>query len=313
MNKFIKRILIYTLISINTLTLKASNKEESTKDIIYDYYDDNYVINSKIINILNKIDEYYDITSIDIDEKDNIESILLLNALIENDNLTSEEKELGYELLPFFLDYNDIDKYSIYERLNTLDIIYEDKKLEIDTNELVAATYLPSENTITCYIEDGGVLHHELFHVLIPMEDFPKTLKEGLVSELSLEYFTDEEVSLVSTYKKYVAFTKALTFLIDSDTLIELASYNDLISFKEILLNEGTITEDELDNILNLLDGNPDITTRGEITTTLINSFTSLKENSDALSNLRQYTIYNHIIDNNYYFNKEKIKTVSVE
>ena len=243
-----------------------------------------------------------------IEQEEDIKSILLLNAVIENGKLTNDEKELCYSLLPFYLDYDNLDRKGIYERLSTLDIIYIDEEVKVSATEVKGASYIPDSNIIICYNKKNIILKHELFHVSIPMTDFPKALKEGLVSELTKEYFYNENAKFSSTYREYMALINSFTYLIDSDTLIELASFNDLERFKEILLNKGSITENELDDIISLFDKQLGIKDRTKIVEELLESYDVLRNNPGALESLKVYNLYDSSKSADYYFNKSKIK-----
>ena len=203
MNKFVKNIIIFTIISFGTVIVKSDSKEESSQKIIYDYYDtSDEILSTKVDDILHSIDEHYDIDTFNVDKEEDIKSVLLLNAVIENGKLTNDEKELCYSLLPFYLDYDNLDRKGIYERLNTLDIVYINKKIKVNSTDIKGASYYPDDNIIICYQKEKSILYHELFHVAIPMKDFPKALKEGLVSELTMEYFNNEDVKFSSTYRE---------------------------------------------------------------------------------------------------------------
>lgn len=310
MNKFVKNIIIFTVISFSAIVVKSDSRDELSKEIIYNYYeeDNDEVINAKVKSILKLIDEQYDLEPFNIDSKEDIKSVLLLNAAIDNDKLTGDEKELCYSLLPFYLDYDNLDRRGIYERLSTLDIIYVDDEVKVSPTDIKGASYLPDNNMIICRSKKNILLRHELFHVSIPMTDFPKALKEGLASKLTKEYFYNENVKLSSTYREYMALINSLTYIIDSDTLIEVTSLNDLEKFKEILLNKGSITENELDNIISLFDKQLKIKDKTEIVNKLLESYVSLKEEPKALENLKVYNLYDSSKVDDYYFNKSKIK-----
>lgn len=309
MNKFVKNIIIFTVISFSTIIVKSDSKEETSQEIIYDYYDtSDEILSTKVENILQCIDEHYDIDTFNVDSEEDIKSILLLNAVIENGKLTNDEKELCYSLLPFYLDYDNLDRKGIYERLSTLDIIYIDEEVKVSATEVKGASYIPDSNIIICHNKKNIILKHELFHVSIPMTDFPKVLKEGLVSELTKEYFYNENAKFSSTYREYMALINSFTYLIDSDTLIELASFNDLERFKEILLNKGYITENELDDIISLFDKQLGIKDRTKIVEKLLESYDVLRNNPGALESLKVYNLYDSSKSADYYFNKSKMK-----
>ena len=309
MNKIVKNIIIFTVISVSAIIVKSDSKIETEKEIIYNYYDiDDDISSIKVDSILEKIDKEYDIDTFAFGSKEDISSVLLLNAVIDNDKLTTEEKELCYELLPFYLDYDSLDKKGIYERLNTLDIEYSKEEFKAGTNEIKGATYYRNCNTVVCYQKKDAILHHELFHVLLPMKNFPLAIKEGLVSRLTIEYFPNEEINISSTYIRYTSLVNTLTYLIDSDTLIELASLSDLKELKEQLISKGSITKGELDNLLLQLDNNMDINTRTKVATTLLVNYPWLKEEEKALYNLEAFNIYTNNSDNTSYFIKTKTK-----
>ena len=308
MNKFVKNIIIFSVISTSVVVVKSDSKTETEKEIIYNYYDNDDISSIKVDSILKKIDQEYDIDRFSISKKEDVESVLLLNAVIDNNNLNKEEKGLCYSLLPFYLDYDNLDRKGIYERLSNLDIIYSDREVRVNVTDKKGASYYPDYNIITCRKKDDIVLLHELFHVSMPMTSYPKTLREGLVSKLTKEYSYNVDVSFPSTYREYMALINSLTYIVDSDTLIEVASFNDVESFKEILLNKGSIRRDELNNILSLFDKVLNIRDKTKIVRKLVDSYSVFKENTKALEYLEVYNLYDSSISDDYYFNKSKIK-----
>ena len=77
MNKFVKNIIIFTVISFSTIIVKSDSKEESSEEIIYDYYDtSDEILSTKVENILQCIGEHYDIDTFNVDWEENIKSIL---------------------------------------------------------------------------------------------------------------------------------------------------------------------------------------------------------------------------------------------
>ena len=59
MNKFVKNIIIFTVISFSTIIVKSDSKEETSQEIIYDYYDiSDEILSTKVENILQCIDEH---------------------------------------------------------------------------------------------------------------------------------------------------------------------------------------------------------------------------------------------------------------
>ena len=211
-------------------------------------------------------------------------------------------------MLPFYLDYDNLDRKGIYERLSNLDIIYSDREVKVNVTDKKGASYYPDYNIIICRKKDDIVLFHELFHVSMPMTNFPKALREGLVSKLTKEYAYNVDVSFPSTYREYMALINSLTYIVDSDTLIEVASFNDVESFKEILLNKGSIRRDELNNILSLFDKVLNIRDKTKIVRKLVDSYSIFKEDTKALDYLEVYNLYDSSISDDYYFNKSKIK-----
>ena len=309
MNKFVKNIIIFTIISVSAIVAKSDSKIETEKEIIYNYYDMEDDISSiKVDSILKKIDEEYDIDRFRISEKEDVESVLLLNAIINNNKLNEEERELCYSLLPFYLDYDNLDRNGIYERLSTLDIIYSGKEIKVDVTDVNSATYYPDKNTIICRDKRNIVLKHELFHVSMPMTNFPKALREGLISKITKEYSYNVDVSFPSTYREYMALINSLTYIIDNDTLIEVASFNDLEGFKEILLTKGSITIEEVNNIVSLFDKELKIDDKTKIVEELLDSYPIFRKDTKALDYLEVYNLYDSSISDDYYFNKTKIK-----
>ena len=58
MNKFVKNIIIFTVISFSAIVVKSDSRDELSKEIIYNYYeeDNDEVINAKVKSILKLIE-----------------------------------------------------------------------------------------------------------------------------------------------------------------------------------------------------------------------------------------------------------------
>ena len=138
---------------------------------IKNIYDGNNlkISDERIDEIGDKIEKKF---NIDIDE-DRIEEYLLLNAVLENLNLTKQEKILIAQEIINIIEINPyLNKEKVYQALLKLKVFYMDRpesKSKNTLGECIAANFLfLNIDNIYIYSEESrNVLEHELIHILL--------------------------------------------------------------------------------------------------------------------------------------------------
>ena len=163
-------------------------------------------------------------------EDNNIENYMLLNAIIENSNLTNEEKELtSTSIIQLIDDIPYLNKEEAYHSLLNLDICYLNRPIYEKKTILAKYIYrLPFHiyiNQIHMYVENvEGVLEHELIHCLLMNSQnvhYPCFLTEGITQLLKNEYFNRNPYIELSIYPYEINVVKMLCEILDAETILE--------------------------------------------------------------------------------------------
>ena len=161
--------------------------------------------------IKKKIEDYYQIELLSND-------YYLLNSILENNNLTEEEKKITGDLLINIIEDNIyIKKESTYNSLRNLDI-YHRKRLFFEKENIIGRyiyKILPYYiNKIIIYKEDKGeTLIHELIHAILMNEKnmyFPKFITEGMTELLTNEYYKKSPCIELNCYQYEIIAIKLL-------------------------------------------------------------------------------------------------------
>lgn len=180
---------------------------------------------------------------------------LILTAVIDNPNLTEEEKQIIYKLVDIIEDNPYINKKTAYANLKKLDIkhIDRDKNVSDDIN----GAYLPINNEINIYVEDDDytILLHEIIHCIFTNSSsysLPRYLSEGTTELLVDEYFTETPFVEENYYPYEIAMVKILCEMVGPDVVLEAYSTGDM----SIICNKLTevMNEDSAKNYLDLLN-----------------------------------------------------------
>ena len=181
---------------------------------------------TKIDNIKSKIENELNIKI----EDDKIENYLLLNAILENNKLSTNEKNITCNyLIPLIRDNPYLTKEFSYRALSNVDIIHRQRP--IYTKESILAEYHHFEllyfyhNDISIYNNEyDNILEHELIHCLLSNYKnvcYPDFITEGLTELLTIEYYEDNNTENIVCYPYEVLLTKILCEIVTEDTVLE--------------------------------------------------------------------------------------------
>ena len=249
--------------------------------------------------IKKKIEDYYQIELLSND-------YYLLNSILENNNLTEEEKKITGDLLINIIEDNIyIKKESTYNSLRNLDI-YHRKRLFFEKENIIGRyiyKILPYYiNKIIIYKEDKGeTLIHELIHAILMNEKnmyFPKFITEGMTELLTNEYYKKSPCIELNCYQYEIIAIKLLCEITSPNTVYQsfttgninilydaIKKVNPKIDSKKLI--------DDIDELLYLKTCNQDITTK---TNKLIEEIKQLFLTSNSISNNSKKTI-NYYLD----------------
>ena len=185
----------------------------------------------------------------------NDERDLILTAVIDNPNLTEEEKQIIYKLVDIIEDNPYINKKTAYANLKNLDIQHVDRDENVSDD--INGEYLPISNEINIYAEDDdhSVLIHEIIHCIFTNSHsyvLPRYLSEGTTELLVDEYFTDTPFVEENCYPYEIAMVKILCEMVGPDVVLETYSTGDM----SIICNKLTevMDEDTAKSYLDLLN-----------------------------------------------------------
>ena len=181
-----------------------------------------------------------------ITEDDNA---LVISAVLENDNLTEEEKEYIYNLVDLLNDNPYLDKTYAYKNLREVDITYgitPDK----DYRKAVIGTYTDELNKIEIIDKEyrDETMYHELIHCVYG-DDYivkvPSFFNEGMTELLTNEYFSENPFLEELSYPFEVTMVKILCELIGEDKVLEAYSKEDISIVEKELKEKIGINDPE--------------------------------------------------------------------
>lgn len=226
---------------------------------------DGYTINvnakerDELFSELSKsIDEELNLTVIPEDIEEKNDNLLVLQALFENPNLSTEEKELVCQLTNLLIDNKYLNKELAYESLSKVDV-QETVKPEDEKEEIVAC-YKRALELIETYINENSVYYnetliHEFIHCIFSNYvtiDLPRYLNEGMTELLSNEYYSETPFVECSTYPFEVIMVKELCNIVGENKVLKAFSTGNM----EIISNElsKVTSEEEAKNFLTNVD-----------------------------------------------------------
>ncbi len=160
------------------------------------------------------------------DEKD---ELLLLNAVYENDKLSSNEKNLFYGFYSVINDIQCIDRERAYKSLSRVSINYNN--LDDESNS-VKGDYNHNTGKINIYIDpqndkDNCVLLHEGLHCLFNNDktcNLPRAFSEGMTELINNEYFAEDPYYITTYYPYEISYVKMLCELVGKDLVLDVYS-----------------------------------------------------------------------------------------
>ena len=282
--------------------------------------------------------------NIDIDE-DRIEEYLLLNAILENLNLTKQEKILIAKEIINIIEINPyLNKERVYQALLKLKVFYMDRpesKSKTTLGECITVNFLfLNINNVYIYSEESkNVLEHELIHILLiclENNDAPFFIKEGLTELLANEFFALNPYVITECYPFETLSVKMLCEIVGPDVILKAYTTGDMNELYDALYNvdpniNAKFFIKELDKVLEDSKKNKKVN-KNELTDVIhcwnlyyLNSDIADKETFyyyaylfESLENNRPHTTYiNRIKKNGYvqktYYNKKINKTTQLK
>ncbi len=230
------------------------------KEINNPYRNNNLKITEeKALKIKSKIEQDLNI----IIENNQIEEYLLLNAILENNNLTDKQKTTTCTKLINIIEDNPyIDKEYAYNSLLNVNIQYKErptyKKKEVvgeyNNERILNYTY----NDILIYNTDyENVLEHELIHCLLltPKNDiFPCFITEGITELINDEYFSNNPYIELECYPFEILVIKMLCEITTEDIILKTYTTGNInILYNELLKIDRNTSPEKLIQELELL------------------------------------------------------------
>lgn len=119
----------------------------------------------EVCNMISNIEEELGIT---IDGED-YDSYCLLNAILENENLTDNEKNVFCRAQKIIKDNPYINKEAAYKSLLNVDVSYKKRPFSLNNN--TEGAYYPDYESIGVFVKDPDyrVLLHEVIHCILIM------------------------------------------------------------------------------------------------------------------------------------------------
>ena len=150
------------------------------------------------------------------------DNFLILNAVIENPNLTAEEKTFLYQFQDLLEENPYLNKEKVYEALRNVDIIYSQR--EKNLNEEVVGIYILQNNQIKIFSDNKKkeTIIHELIHCIYTNNN-------------TNEYFSEQPFIEETSYPFEIAMIKILCNMVGSDNFLYYYSTGDITPIKKEL------------------------------------------------------------------------------
>ena len=237
--KRIRILLTYVPLSLTGL-FTLSNYIDNIQNNIYNG-NNLKITKEQSEQIKAKIEEELNITI----KEEALEYDLILNALLENKNLTEEQKKESSKILLKIIENNPyIKKEVTYQSLRKLNIIHKERPNNIDESIMGKYDYSEYLNYIQSiiYIYDeerlDNILEHELIHCILMNfgnNNFPRFLTEGLTEQITIENFSDNPYIATECYPYEIVATKLLCEILTKDTVLKSYTIGDInIIYKEL-------------------------------------------------------------------------------
>ncbi len=182
-------------------------------------------------NIINNVENSlgYDVESYKEDD------YLLLNAVLENNNLSDSDKYQFLEYGDMFYENPFLNREKAYRNLKDVKIDYNAVR---DMDDLsIVGEYDNKENTINIYDDTRDVKGHEIIHCIynVKKSGLDSYFIEGMTELLYNEYFEDNPFLEINSYPLEVACVKMLGDLCGSDTILEAYSTSSMKPIIDVL------------------------------------------------------------------------------
>lgn len=166
--------------------------------------------------------------NIDLDDNPNS---LFLYAILNNDNLTEEEKEILYQYQKMLEDNPFLDKEKVFKALKNVDVEYTIRPDHY--KDTVCGDFNYQTDTIRIFQEDKkkGVFTHEGIHCVYmnkETESLPTWFSEGMTQLLNSEYFSEVPYEELTYYPFEVSMVKMLCELIGKSEVLEAFTTGDV-------------------------------------------------------------------------------------
>ena len=193
------------------------------KDNIY-YHDELKLSDKEMEEIEEKVSTTI---GVPITKEDNA---IVLDAVIENENLSKDEKEILYNYVDLLEDNPYLNKSNTYNNLEDLDIIY-DKDADYGKDVMGVYDNTPNAITIIEESENQDTIHHELVHCIYSQNTYnrlPVFFNEGMTELLTNEYFAEDPFKEEVSYPYEITMVKMLCELVGEDVVLESYTKKDI-------------------------------------------------------------------------------------
>ena len=212
----------------------------------------------------------------DVEDNDNS---IVLGAVLENEKLNNNEKDLIYQMTDLINENRYLDKTEAYDGLRKLDIVYDKNA---DYGKDVMGVYDDYKNQIVIIEdnEENETLLHELVHCTYSDDNYhklPNFINEGMTELLTNEYFSDNPFLEEKSYPYEITMVKMLCEVIGEDKVLEAYSKEDttilvdelnkvmqidnadellknMDKLTDSLGNEKEISEEDVNKVINVFD-----------------------------------------------------------
>ena len=270
------------------------------------YYDNSLKIeDGDISEICSELSDAMSL-SIGMDEADDL---LLFKAIMDNKNLSDEQKSFFYEYSDLIMDNPYLNREQVYDDFLKLNISYCERPGNLD--ESVEGTYNHFIKRISVYEDDINydVLRHEGIHAIFSnnnTDDLPTFFIEGMTELLSNEYFSSDPFYEYNHYPYAIASVKMLCESVGSDVVLESFTKGDI----NLIINKlgETIGRDNATTAIDILSNTFDYNQGNDV---LKYSSESIKTNYDLLESCisdRDISSTDKIISrSNFNYNRELV------
>ncbi len=230
---------------IKDITYHRNNLYRGTELIISD---------DKLEQIISNIEEEFEMDIPDYQYDD----YALLNSILENKNLTDEEKQIFSSISKMIEDNPYLDKEEAYNSLLQVKVCYTERPERVDPNTWGEYYYRLKKIFIYQEDEDYGVLKHEIIHCVYHNDttsQLPNYFREGMTELLCNEYFSSDPYVEFNSYPFEILMVKMLCEVSSADTVLKAFSTGNMdIIAKEITQNTTFYTEESVNSVLSSIE-----------------------------------------------------------